>query len=111
MRSKRLRYLQQKLHQEFKFKSTLLAFFATILLSACGIKGDLYETPEPVVSEENKVTESGEDSQESDVNKSAESQQKSATTPDEVEQQEAVPQAIEQSTTPSAKQSTDAIKE
>ena len=35
-------YLQTKLN----IKSILLAFISAILLSACGVKGDLYQTPE-----------------------------------------------------------------
>ena len=50
MRTNRLHYLHQKPRQKLKFKSILLTFVAVIFLSACGIKGDLYQTPEQAVT-------------------------------------------------------------
>jgi len=111
MRIKRLRYLHKKAHQEFKFKSILLAFFTAIFLSACGIKGDLYETPEQPATENNKVSEQGEVSQANDISDSAESKKKVEKIFDESEKQQTAQQAIEQTVTPSDKQSTAPIKE
>lgn len=34
------------LHNKFNVKTLLLSFLTAVFLSACGIKGDLYETPE-----------------------------------------------------------------
>jgi hypothetical protein len=49
MCTKRLHYLLPKL----KLKTLLLTFVASLFLSACGIKGDLYQTPEqPVIEKE-----------------------------------------------------------
>ncbi len=52
MRTIRLRYLTQELLQKLTLKSLLLTLSATLLLSACGTKGDLYQAPEqsPVVT-------------------------------------------------------------
>jgi predicted small lipoprotein YifL len=107
MRTKRLRYLQQKLHQELPFKSILLIFIAVTFLSACGIKGDLYETPEQPAAEQNKVTERGEVSQESGLSNAVELMKKSEDILDDSEKQQATQQPI----TPSDKQSTAPIKE
>ncbi len=49
MRTIRLRYVQEKLQQKLNVKTLLLTFMATVVLSACGIKGDLYQTPEQAV--------------------------------------------------------------
>ena len=83
MRTKRLRDLHKKPHQELKFKSTLLALFSAILLSACGIKGDLYETPEQPATEQNKVTEQGEVSQDKGISHTADPNKKAEKTLDE----------------------------
>ncbi|MEI6895851.1 MAG: lipoprotein [Colwellia sp.] len=50
---KTLNYLPCKL----KFKSTLLIFAVTIFLSACGIKGELYQTPVQADLPKDKETE------------------------------------------------------
>jgi cytoskeletal protein RodZ len=111
MRTKILRYLHKKSHQELKFKSILLAFFTAIFLSACGIKGDLYETPEQPATEQNKVSEPDEISQVNDISDSAESKKKVEKTLDESDKQTTAQQPIEPATTPSDKQSTAPIKE
>ncbi|WP_157443197.1 lipoprotein [Colwellia piezophila] len=111
MRIKRLRYRQKKFHQESKFKSILLTFFAAIFISACGIKGDLYETPEQASSEQNTMTEQGAVSQKNGVSQPADSQKKSVTMLEKSEQPQAAQQPIEQAINPSDKQSTDPIKE
>ncbi|NQZ27469.1 MAG: hypothetical protein HRT55_14265 [Colwellia sp.] len=104
MRTNRLRYLQQKLHRTLHIKSILLAILAAILFSACGIKGDLYQTPEQEVteqsSEQDKVTKQRDESYEKPV-----------TTLDEAEKNPAVQQPIAQATIPAVKQSTEQIKE
>ena len=51
MCTKRLHYLLPKL----KVKTLLLTFIASLFLSACGIKGDLYQTPEQPVTEKETV--------------------------------------------------------
>jgi len=104
MRIKRLRYLDKKSHQEFKFKSILLAFFTAIILSACGIKGDLYETPEQPATEQNKVSEQGDVGQDNGLSENADSQKKA----DKIQ---TAPQAIEPANASSNKQSTAPIKE
>ena len=111
MRTKRLRYLQQKLHQELQFKAILLIFIAVTFLSACGIKGDLYETPEQPAAEQNKVTEQGEVSQESGLSNTVEPMKKSEKTLDESEKQQVTQQPIGQAVISSDKQSTAPIKE
>ena len=87
MRTNRLSYLQQKLHRTLHIKSILLAILAAILFSACGIKGDLYQTPEQEVteqsSEQDKVTKQRDESYEKPV-----------TTLDEAEKNPAVQVAI-----------------
>ena len=57
MRTNRLHYLHQKLQQKLKLKSILLAFVAATFLSACGIKGKLYQTPEQAVQQPIEQTE------------------------------------------------------
>ena len=54
MRTNRLHYLLPKL----PFKSLLLALTASFFLSACGIKGDLYQTPEQAVVENEDTNDS-----------------------------------------------------
>ena len=104
MRTNRLRYLQQKLHRTLHIKSILLAILGAILLSACGIKGDLYQTPEQVITEQN--TEQDKITKQRD-----ESQEKPEKTLDEAETNSAVQQPIAQATIPAVKQSTEQIKE
>ncbi|NQY50199.1 MAG: hypothetical protein HRT50_14065 [Colwellia sp.] len=104
MRTNRLRYLQQKLHRTLHIKSILLAILGAILLSACGIKGDLYQTPEQVITEQN--TEQDKITKQRD-----ESQEKPVTTLDGAEKNSAVQQPIAQATIPAVKQSTEQIKE
>lgn len=55
MCTNRLHNLQQKLEQKLPLKSILLACVAITFLSACGIKGDLYQTPEQAVSQKNEL--------------------------------------------------------
>ena len=50
MRTNRPHNLYQKLDQKLQLKSILQAFVAVTFLSACGIKGDLYQTPEQAVT-------------------------------------------------------------
>ena len=100
MRITRLRYLQQKSHQELNFKTILLIFITTIFLSACGIKSDLYETPEQAVEKKDAAIEP-----------SVKSQAKSVIKVDESQKQQAVQQPIEQAATPSVKPSTEQVKE
>jgi len=107
MRTKRLRYLQKKAHQEMKYKSILLIFIAVTFLSACGIKGDLYETPEQQAVEQNKVTGQGEVSQEIGLSNTVEPMKKSEKTLDDSEKQQPIGQAV----ISSDKQSTAPIKE
>lgn len=104
MRTNRLRYLQQKLHRTLHIKSILLAILGAILLSACGIKGDLYQTPEQVVTEQSNE-------QDKVTKQRDESQEKPAKTLDEAETNSAVQQPIAQATIPAVKQSTEQIKE
>ena len=59
MRINTLNFLQCKLN----IKSTLLVFITAIFLSACGIKGKLYETPESVETPQEKSTTSSEASE------------------------------------------------
>ncbi len=50
MSSIRLHYLAKDFLQTLTLKALLLTLSGTIFLSGCGIKGDLYQTPEqPVV--------------------------------------------------------------
>ena len=108
MRTNRLRYLQQKLQRTLHIKSILLAILGAILLSACGIKGDLYQTPEQVITEQN--TE--QDNEQDKITKQRdESQEKPVTTLDGAEKNSAVQQPIAQATIPAVKQSTEQIKE
>jgi hypothetical protein len=111
MRIKRLGYLHKKLLLEFKFKSILLGFFTAIFLSACGIKGDLYETPKQPAIEKNIVSEQSEVSQENGLSDSADSKKKVERILDESEKQQTTQEPIEQVVTPSGKQSTAPIKE
>jgi len=73
MRIIRLRYLQTKLPHKFNFKALLLAFVASLFLSACGIKGDLYQTPEQPVTETETVEVDDNKAQTEEINKSLES--------------------------------------
>ena len=104
MRTNRLRYLQQKLQRTLHIKSILLAILGAILLSACGIKGDLYQTPEQVVTEQSNE-------QDKVTKQRDESQEKPEKTLDEAETNSAVQQPIAQATIPAVKQSTEQIKE
>lgn len=108
MRTNRLRYLQQKLHRNLNIKSILLAIIAAILFSACGIKGDLYHTPEQAVTEQGNE-QSNEKGQV--VEASNKSQEKSVTTLDEADKNPAVQQPIEQAIISAVKQSIEQIKE
>jgi len=73
MRTIRLRYLQKQLPQKLKFKTLLLTFVASLFLSACGIKGDLYQTPEQPVTETEAVEVDDNKTQTEELNKSLES--------------------------------------
>ncbi|PKI16341.1 LPS translocon maturation chaperone LptM [Colwellia sp. 12G3] len=107
MRTNRLHYL----HKKFNFKSILLTFVAVIFLSACGIKGDLYQTPEEAVTAKDKVVEQADESEKASVKESVESQESAMITIDESEKQQTVQQSTEQTTTPSVKQPTGQVKE
>ena len=104
MRTNRLRYLQQKLQRTLHIKSILLAILAAILFSACGIKGDLYQTPEQEVTEQSTK-------QDQLTKQRDEGQEQPVITLDEVEKNSAVQQPIAQATIPTVKQSTEQIKE
>jgi len=52
MYTKRLHYLLPKL----PLKTLIMTLVVSTFLSACGIKGDLYQTPEAPVSEKEVVT-------------------------------------------------------
>ena len=100
MRTNRLHYLHQMPDKKLNFKSILLTFIAAIYLSACGIKGDLYQTPEQGVIPQSTVVEPSDESKKPAVN-----------TLDDSVQQQAVQQPTEQNTTPLVKQPTDQVKE
>jgi len=78
MRTIRLCYSQQKLPQKLKLKTLLLTFFTTLFLSACGIKGDLYQTPEQPVTEQ-ETTELDANKAQDDSNKALEREKKPVT--------------------------------
>ena len=111
MRITRLRYLQQKSHLELNFKAILLTFITAIFLSACGIKSDLYETPEQAVVEKDTVVEQSKESRGKSASTSVARQENSVIKGDESKKQQVVQQPIEQTATPSVKQSTDQVKE
>jgi len=66
-------------YQEFKFKSISMAFITAIFLSACGIKGDLYQTPEKPIAEQDKEAEKIEVKKDTPINQGVELQEKSVT--------------------------------
>ncbi|PKG84906.1 hypothetical protein CXF85_04655 [Colwellia sp. 75C3] len=111
MRTNRLHYLHQMPDRKLNFKSILLAFITAILLSACGIKGDLYQTPEQAVTPQDKVVEQGDAAQKTTINKSVEPQDSAVIPVDDSEQQQAIQQPTEQAPTPLVKQPTDQVKE
>jgi len=78
MRIIRLRYLQTKLPYKFNLKALLLAFVASLFLSACGIKGDLYQTPEQPVTETETVEVDDNKAQTEEMNKSLESEKQTS---------------------------------
>lgn len=96
MCTNRLHYLYQKLHQKLKLKSFLLIFASVMFLSACGIKGNLYQTPEQAVTPKGKVTGQRDASQAVNRDKSVAAQEKVMITLDESKKQQAVQQSIEQ---------------
>ncbi|WP_082606383.1 MULTISPECIES: LPS translocon maturation chaperone LptM [Colwellia] len=85
---------QRYLHRNLNIKKILLTFLAAVFLSACGIKGDLYQTPEQAVTEP-----------------AEQNQAQTVTRLDESKKQQAVQQPIESAVIPSVKQSTDQVKE
>jgi predicted small lipoprotein YifL len=100
MRTNRLHYLHQMPDKKLNFKSILLAFIAAIFLSACGIKGDLYQTSEQAVTPQDKAVAQRDEGQKAGINKRVESQESAVITLDE-----------SQTTTPFVKQPTDQVKE
>ncbi len=109
MRTNRLHNLDQKPNIKSRFTSFSLAFLTAISLSACGIKGDLYQTPaKAVIPKDNVVEQSGE-GQNTRINKSVEQQETVVTTLDDSQNQQAVQPS--QTTTPIVKQPTDQVKE
>jgi predicted small lipoprotein YifL len=102
-----LSYLQRKLN----FKFILLAFIATTFLSACGIKGDLYQTPEQAVMSQDKTVAQSDADQKTNIKKSVEPQEPAVITLDDSKQQQAVQQSAEQTTTPLVNMPTDQVKE
>ncbi|MCJ8296906.1 MAG: lipoprotein [Colwellia sp.] len=108
MHTNRLHYFLRNLN----IKSILLAIIAIFLVSACGIKGDLYQTPEQVITEQS--TEQGHEQSNEKykiIEPSNKSQEPSVTTLDEADKKPAVQQELEQADIPAAKQSTEQIKE
>ncbi|HBY84836.1 MAG TPA: hypothetical protein DEO86_03090 [Colwellia sp.] len=105
MRTIRLHYLHQKLDQKLKLKSILLALVAATSLSACGIKGKLYQTPEQAVTPNVEAAAQGDDSKEQSVSENVESQ--SVTMLEEAQKKQVVQSPIEQT----VGQSTDQVKE
>lgn len=99
MRTIRLRYSQQKLHPKLKLKTLLLTFIATIFLTGCGIKGDLYQTPEQANSEKEQT--------EVDANKAQENSNNRL----ESEKQPAIEQPTEQVTEQSLEPAIEPVKE
>ena len=104
MRTNRLHYLYQKLPQKLKLKSILPTFIAVTFLSACGIKGDLYQTAKQTVTPKGDMVAQSDESQENTIGNSVASEDQSVTTLDESQKQ----QAVQQSTTD---KSTDQVKE
>ena len=96
MRTNRLHYLHQIPDKKINFKLILLTFIVTIFLSACGIKGDLYKTPEQAVTSQNNVVEQNDASQKVSIKKSVEPQNLTVITADESKQKQAVLQPTDQ---------------
>lgn len=46
MRTITPQYLQKKLQHKSQFNTLLLTLVTAIVLSACGVRGDLYQTPD-----------------------------------------------------------------
>ena len=112
MRTNRLHYLDQKPHQELNIKAILLALVASIFLAACGIKGDLYQTPEQAVISKDKVIAPSDEGQNENIKKSVKSPQKeTVSTLEEPQKKQAVEQLTEQPAAPVVKPSTDQVKE
>ncbi|WP_231731447.1 LPS translocon maturation chaperone LptM [Colwellia sp. TT2012] len=99
MSTNRPRYL----HRNLNFKTILLTFIAAIFLSACGIKGDLYQAPEQGNEASN---ETGNVAEQADK-----SQEKSVTASDESKKKQSVQSPIKLLVIPSVKPSTDPVKE
>lgn len=108
MRTNRLHNLHQKLDQKLQLKSILLTFITVTFLSACGIKGNLYQTPEQAVPPKDEVVAQDDESQVKNVNEEVGSQP--VTTLDESQKKQAVQQSVEQ-TQQATSQSTDQVKE
>jgi predicted small lipoprotein YifL len=108
MRTNRLHNLHQKLDQKLQLKSILLTFITVTFLSACGIKGNLYQTPEQAVPPKDEVVVQDDESQVKNVNEEVGSQP--VTTLDESQKKQAVQQSVEQ-TQQATSQSTDQVKE
>jgi len=104
MRTNRLHNLHQKLDQKLQLKSILLTFISVTFLSACGIKGDLYQTPEQAVTPKGETVAQNAESLEKNISEKVESQP--VTVLDESQKKQAVQPPIEQ-----IKQSTDQVKE
>ncbi len=102
MRTIRLRYLQKKLSQKLKFKAILLTFVASLFLSACGIKGDLYQTPKQPVAE-TETSEINANKVQDGSNKSLESEKQPSV-------QQPLEQLGEQPTEPELKPALDRVK-
>ncbi|TYK65010.1 LPS translocon maturation chaperone LptM [Colwellia echini] len=60
------------LHFKLSLKSLLLAFSATLFLTACGIKGPLYQTPPEPVSSDATAAENSSESKELNEEKNTE---------------------------------------
>lgn len=108
MRTNRLHNLQQKLEQKLQLKSILLTLITVTFLSACGIKGNLYQTPEQAVPPKDEVVAQNDENQEKNVNEEVGAQP--VTTLDESQKKQAVQQSVEQ-TQQATSQSTDQVKE
>ena len=100
MRTNRPHNLYQKLDQKLQLKSILQAFVAVTFLSACGIKGDLYQTPEQAVTPKGDTVVQDPEIEEQNISEKVESQP--VTMLDTSQKKQAVEQT---------EQSTDQVKE
>lgn len=114
MRSNRDHYLYQKLSKKLdhklNVKSFLLIFISIMFLSACGIKGNLYQTPAQVVNPKDKAPSQVEQGQQKNIDTSEATQEKAIETLAPSQYQRAVSQPTEL-TTQATSQSTAQVNE